>query len=54
MWDFGRRTFNCRVVFVDEMTLDQLDGQARFTDTTAADHNQLIFSEKLNKVRDNQ
>lgn len=29
------------------MALDQLDGQARFTDTTTADNYQLILSQEL-------
>jgi hypothetical protein len=29
------------------MGLDQLDGEARFTYTTTADHYQLVFSEEL-------
>lgn len=41
------RTFNCWVVLVDEVALDQLDGQARFTHTTATDDDQLVFSEEL-------
>lgn len=42
-----RRTFNCRIILIDEVALDQLDGQARFTDTTAADNYQLILSQEL-------
>lgn len=42
-----RRTFDCRVVLVDEVALDQLDGQARFTDTTAADDDELVLSQEL-------
>ena len=41
------RTLNSRVVFVDEMALDQLDGETRLADTTTADHDQLVFSRKL-------
>lgn len=29
------------------MALDQLDGQARFTDTTTADNDELILSQEL-------
>lgn len=39
-----KRTFNGRVIFVYEMALNELDSQARFTDTTATDDNQLVFS----------
>lgn len=41
------RTFDCRVVLVDEVALDELDGQTRFTDTTTADHHQLVLSQEL-------
>lgn len=40
-------TLNGRVVFVDKVALDQLDGQARLSDTTAAYYDQLVLSEKL-------
>lgn len=42
-----RRTFDCGIILVDEVALDQLDGQARFTDTTTADNYQLILSQEL-------
>lgn len=41
------RTFDCRVVLVDEMALDELDGQTRFTDTTTTNHDQLVLSQEL-------
>ncbi len=41
------RTLNCWVILVDEMALDQLDGKARFTDTTSTDDDELVFSEEL-------
>ena len=34
------------------MALDQLDGQTRLSDSTAADDHQLVFSEKLARVSD--
>lgn len=37
-------TFNCWVVLVHEVTLDQLDGQARLSDATTTDNHQLVFS----------
>ena len=40
-------TFNGWVILVDKVALDQLDGQARLSDTTSADYDQLVFSEKL-------
>lgn len=41
------RTLDCWIILVDEMALDQLDGEARFTDATTSDHHQLVFSEEL-------
>lgn len=41
------RTLNCRIIFVDEMALDELDGKARFTDATASNHDQLVLSQEL-------
>ena len=32
------------------MALDQLDGQTRLSNTTATDHDQLVFSKKLEQV----
>jgi hypothetical protein len=43
------RTFNRRIVFVDEMALDQLDCQTRLSDTTATDDNELILAQKLQR-----
>lgn len=40
-------TFNGRVIFVDEMTLDQLNCKTRFTDTTSTDDHQFVLSQKL-------
>jgi hypothetical protein len=40
-------TLNGRIVLIYEVTLDQLDGQARLADTTTADDYQLVLSEKL-------
>jgi hypothetical protein len=37
-------TFNCWIVLVHEVTLDQLDGQAGLSDATTADNHQLVFS----------
>ena len=41
------RTFDCRIILVDKVTLYELDSQARFAHTTAADHHQLVLPEKL-------
>jgi hypothetical protein len=46
---FCALTFNRRVVLVDEVALDELDGQARLSHTTAAYYHQLVFSEKLRR-----
>jgi hypothetical protein len=40
-------TFNCRVIFVDEVALYQLDGQAGLSDSSSAHHDELVFSQKL-------
>lgn len=40
-------TFNCWVVLVDEMALDQLNRETRFTNTTSTDNHQLVFSQEL-------
>ena len=37
-------TFNCWIVLVHEVALDQLDSQTRLADTTTADDHQLVFS----------
>jgi hypothetical protein len=42
-------TLDCRVILVDEVALDELYGQARLSDTTTADHHELVFSEKLRR-----
>jgi hypothetical protein len=43
-------TLNGRVIFVDEVALDQLDGQAGLSHTTAAYYHQLVLSEELRAV----
>jgi hypothetical protein len=40
-------TFNCGIIFIDEMTLYQLDCQARLSNSTTAHNNELILSQKL-------
>jgi hypothetical protein len=35
----GKRTFNGRIIFINEVTLNQLDGEARFSYAAAADDN---------------
>ena len=42
-----RRTFNGRVVLVDEVALDQLDGEATLSYTATTDNNQFVFPEEL-------
>lgn len=39
----GKDTFNGRVVLVDEMRLDELNGQAGLSHTTTANDHQLVF-----------
>lgn len=41
------RTFDCRVIFIDEVALDKLDCEARFAHTTSTDDNELVFPEEL-------
>lgn len=40
----GSLTFNCRVILVHKVTLDELNSQARLSDATAADNHQLVLS----------
>jgi hypothetical protein len=48
MWKFWRlRTFDGRVVFVDEMALDELDGQTTLSDSTATNYHEFVFPEEL-------
>ena len=44
------RTFDCRVVFVDEVTLDELDCEAALSHSTASYHHQLVFPEELRRL----
>jgi hypothetical protein len=50
LWEGGLRTFDGRVIFVDEVALDKLDGQTTLSDTTATDYHELIFPEELQKL----
>ena len=45
------RTFDGRVVLVDEVALDELDGQATLTNTTATNNYKLVFPEELQGPR---
>lgn len=40
-------TFNCRIIFVDEVALYQLDGQTGLSDSSSAYNDELVFSQKL-------
>ena len=42
-----RLTFNCGVILVDEVALDQLDRQAGLADAAASYDDKLVFSQKL-------
>ena len=46
-----RLTFDCGVIFVHEMTLYELDGQARFAHASTADDDELVLSQKLQPGR---
>lgn len=41
------QTFNRGVIFIDEVALDQLNCQARFTDAATSYNDELVFSQKL-------
>lgn len=41
------RTFDCRVIFIDEVALDELDCEARLAHTSSADDDELVFPEEL-------
>ena len=41
------RTFNCRIVFVDEVTLDELDCETTLAHASSSDNHQLVFPEEL-------
>jgi hypothetical protein len=45
--DLRALTLDGRVVLVNKVALDQLDGQARLSHTTAADYDQLVLPEEL-------
>lgn len=47
------RTFYSRIILINEMALDELNGQARLADTTTADNDELVFTEigRLTKSR---
>jgi hypothetical protein len=42
-------TLNSRIILVYEMTLDELDGQARLSYTAATDYHELVLSEELER-----
>ncbi len=48
-WEAAGITFNSRIIFVDEVALNQLDGEARFTDATATNNDELVLSHKLSR-----
>jgi hypothetical protein len=41
------RTFDCRVVFVHEMALDELDCETALSHSTTAHYHQFVFPEEL-------
>lgn len=41
------RTFDGRVIFVDEVALDELDSQATLSDTATTDDYELVFPKEL-------
>ena len=45
--DVVRRTLNSRIILVNKVRLNELDRKRAFSDTTAADDNEFVFTEKL-------
>ena len=41
------RTFDCWVIFVDEVALDELDCETGLSHATSTDNNKLVFPEEL-------
>lgn len=52
--DKKKGTFDCGIIFIDKMTLNQLDGQARLSDATTAYDDKFVFSEELEKRETSQ
>lgn len=44
---FSVRVFDSRIVFVNEMTLNELDRQGRLSDTTTTDDDEFVLSQEL-------
>lgn len=44
------RILNSGVVLLDEMILDELDGECGFTNATIADHHQLILGHRPSNI----
>jgi hypothetical protein len=40
-------TFDSRVIFIDEVALNELDCQTGFTNSTASDHDEFILAKEL-------
>lgn len=43
-------TFDGGIIFIDKMALDELDGQTRFTNSTASDYDELVLAKELLKL----
>ena len=43
----GQQTFDSWIVLVDKDSLNELNGQAGLSDTTAADNNELVLAQEL-------
>lgn len=41
------RTFDCRVIFINEVALDELDCEARLAHTSSTDDDELVFPKEL-------
>ena len=45
----GQRTLDGGIIFVDEMTLYELNGKARFADTSSSNDHQFVFAQELER-----
>lgn len=43
-------TFDCGIVFVNKVGLDELDGQTRLSHAASADNDELVLAQKLPAV----
>lgn len=46
------RTFDCGIIFIDEVALDELNREARLAHTTSSNDDELVFPEELKHRND--